>query len=86
MALVAQKVICPSQTAFLPGRNIMKGVVVLHETLHELYRKKMSGAIFKFDFEKGLWQGQLDISTSDPSNERFFPKMVYLDPIFCKRW
>jgi hypothetical protein len=29
---VAQKVVSPTQTAFLPGRNIMEGVVILHET------------------------------------------------------
>ena len=39
---VAQKVISPTQTAFIPGRNIMEGVVILHETLHELHRKNMS--------------------------------------------
>jgi hypothetical protein len=32
--------------------NIMEGVVVLHETIHELHRKKQSGMIFKIDFEK----------------------------------
>jgi hypothetical protein len=36
---VAQKVINPTQTAFLPRRNIMEGVVILHETVHELHRK-----------------------------------------------
>ena len=40
ISVVAQKVISPTQTAFLPGRNIMEGVVVLHETIHELHRKK----------------------------------------------
>lgn len=30
----------------------MEGDVVLHETLHELHRKKMNGVIFKIDFEK----------------------------------
>ncbi|WVZ69842.1 hypothetical protein U9M48_018567 [Paspalum notatum var. saurae] len=49
---VAHKIIWPSQTAFLPGRNIMEGVVVLHETLHELHRKNLNGVIFKIDFEK----------------------------------
>ncbi|WVZ88220.1 hypothetical protein U9M48_034764 [Paspalum notatum var. saurae] len=49
---VAHKIIRPSQTAFLPGRNIMEGAVVLHETLHELHRKKLNGVIFKIDFEK----------------------------------
>jgi hypothetical protein len=30
----------------------MKGVVILHETIHELHTKKRDGAIFKIDFEK----------------------------------
>jgi hypothetical protein len=30
---IAQKIISPSQTAFLPGQNIMEGVIVLHETI-----------------------------------------------------
>jgi hypothetical protein len=34
------------------GRNILEGVVTLHETIHELHRKKQSGVIFKIDFEK----------------------------------
>jgi hypothetical protein len=41
--LVAEKVIGSSQTTFLPGRNIMEGVVVLHETIHELHRKRKMG-------------------------------------------
>ncbi|WVZ88927.1 hypothetical protein U9M48_035394, partial [Paspalum notatum var. saurae] len=49
---VAHKIIRPSQTAFLLGRNIMEGAVVLHETLHELHRKNLNGVIFKIDFEK----------------------------------
>ena len=34
---VAQKVVKPTQTAFMPGRHILEGVVVLHETIHELH-------------------------------------------------
>jgi hypothetical protein len=49
---VAQKVISPSQTAFIPSHNTMEGVIVLHETLHEMHRKKQSGIILKLDFEK----------------------------------
>ena len=51
LEIVAQKVIHPPWTTFLLGRNIMEGLVVLHETLHELHRRKMSGVIFKIDFE-----------------------------------
>jgi hypothetical protein len=36
---IAQKVINPSQTSFLQGRNIMEGVIVLHETIHEMHKK-----------------------------------------------
>src|SRR6266508_2480314 len=49
---VADKVISPTQTAFLQGRNILESVVILHETIHELHRKKLSGVILKIDFEK----------------------------------
>jgi Rad3-related DNA helicase len=31
------------QTAFLPGRYILEGLVILHETIHELKRKKQNG-------------------------------------------
>jgi hypothetical protein len=54
---IAQKVIRPSQSAFIPGRNILEGVVVLHETIHELHRKKMDGVLFKIDFEKAYDKG-----------------------------
>ena len=50
---VAQTVVSPSQTAFMPSRNIMNEVVILHETIHELHTKKRDGVIFKIDFEKG---------------------------------
>jgi hypothetical protein len=49
---VAQKVINPTQTTFIPGGNILEGVVILHETIHEIHRKKQSGVIFKIDFKK----------------------------------
>jgi plastocyanin domain-containing protein len=49
---IAQKVISPSQTAFLSGRNIIEGVIVLHKIIHEMHRKKQNSIIFKIDFEK----------------------------------
>jgi hypothetical protein len=49
---VANKVVQPSQTAFMPGHNIMEGVLILHETLHELHTKKRNGVVLKIDFEK----------------------------------
>jgi hypothetical protein len=49
---VADKVIGPSQMAFIPGLYIMEGVVMLHEMIHELHRRKQDGVILKLDFEK----------------------------------
>jgi hypothetical protein len=49
---VADVVVRPSQTAFMQGRNILDGVVTLHETVHELHSKKLNGVILKLDFEK----------------------------------
>lgn len=49
---VVDRIVRPSQTAFMRGRNILDGLVVLHETIHELHRKKHSGIILKIDFEK----------------------------------
>ena len=49
---MAQKVISPTQTAFIQGRNIREVIVILHETIHELHQKKKSGVLLKTDFEK----------------------------------
>jgi hypothetical protein len=32
--------------------NILEGVVILHESIHELHQKKQNGVILKIDFEK----------------------------------
>jgi hypothetical protein len=40
----------------MQGRNILDGVVILHETVHELHSKKLNGVILKLDFEKAYDQ------------------------------
>jgi uncharacterized protein (DUF952 family) len=42
----------PTQTAFMSRRHIFEGAVVLHETIHELHRKKLDRVLLKIDFEK----------------------------------
>jgi hypothetical protein len=37
---IGDHIISPTQTTFVWGRNILEGVVILHETVHELHRKK----------------------------------------------
>jgi hypothetical protein len=50
VSVVAHTVVKPTQTAFMPGRHILEGIVVLHETIHELHRKKMDVVLFKIDW------------------------------------
>jgi hypothetical protein len=52
MALVAQKIIRPSQTAFMSGGNTIDEAIILHEIIHEMHRKKLDGIILKLDFKK----------------------------------
>ena len=49
---MAPKLRSTSQTAFIKNTFIMDGVVMLHEVVHELQNKKMTGIVFKIDFEK----------------------------------
>ena len=49
---LAFKLILQTQSAFLKGRNIMNGVLALHEILHETKRKRGTGVVLKLDFEK----------------------------------
>lgn len=51
---IANKVVSPTQTTFMCGRNILEGVAILHETIHEIHRKRLDGVILKIDFEKAF--------------------------------
>jgi hypothetical protein len=72
---VAHRVIHPTQTTFLPGRNNMEGVIVLHETIHELHWKKHNGVIFKIVFEKAY----------DKVKWPFVRKVLEMKG-FCSKW
>jgi hypothetical protein len=48
----AEKLIHPAQSAFMRGRNIVTGVLTLHEILHNTKMKNECGIILKLDFEK----------------------------------
>jgi hypothetical protein len=46
------RIIHRCQSAFIKGRNIMDGVMTLHEILHDVKNNKGDGLILKLDFEK----------------------------------
>jgi hypothetical protein len=49
---VAQRVVGENQTDFIKGKNILEGVVVLHEVIHELHSSKQKGLILKIDSKR----------------------------------
>jgi hypothetical protein len=58
---VVHTVVRRTQTAFMPRRHILEGVVVLHETIHELRRRKLDGVLLKIDFEKAYDKVKWDV-------------------------
>jgi hypothetical protein len=46
------KLISGCQSDFIKGRNIMDGVLSVHEIIHQAKRKNHQGIILKLDFEK----------------------------------
>ncbi|KAJ9539578.1 hypothetical protein OSB04_026084 [Centaurea solstitialis] len=49
---VIDKLISPTQTAFIKKRQILDGALIANEMVEFLRKKKQSGLIFKVDFEK----------------------------------
>ena len=76
---VADHLVSPTQTAFMRGRNILEGVVILHETIHELHRKNQSEVIFKIDFEKAYEKSAMGFLNAKVANERIFTQVDWMD-------
>jgi hypothetical protein len=53
---VADKLIPNTQIAFMKNRNIMSGIMCLHEIVHETKRRNEIGVILKLDFEKAYYK------------------------------
>jgi len=51
---VLESIINKGQSAFLKGRNIMEGIMSLHEIIHDTKAKKKDGLVLKLDFEKAF--------------------------------
>lgn len=79
------KIISKGQSSFLKDRNIMDGVMALHEILHGTKIKKKDGLILKLDFEKAYdklnWEFLFECL-----KKRFLYKMVWLDQVGNDIW
>ena len=60
LSKIAGRIINDNQTAFIPGRNILDGVVILQEVLHELRMKNQRGVVLKLAKRPMIgWSGLL---------------------------
>ena len=75
-SLLAQTVIGSNQTGFVKGRNILEGVVVLHEIIHELKSTKKRGLILKIDFEKAYDKVRWDFLEEVLTGKGFPPQWI----------
>jgi hypothetical protein len=73
---LAQKMIGDNQTGFVQGRNILEGVVILHEVIHELERSKKKGITLKVDFEKAYDKVRWDFLEEVLRGESFPTKWI----------
>jgi hypothetical protein len=75
LASVMDSIIAPNQSAFLKGRNLVDGVVVVNEVVEAAKKLKKDCMIFKVDFEKAY--DSVDWSFLDYMLHRFG---------FCEKW
>ena len=52
---VIHKVVAYTQMTFIKERHIMEGIVILHETIHEMHHKKLPRVLFKIDSNKAAY-------------------------------
>lgn len=76
LAFVAKKVIGKNQTGFVKGRNILEGVVVLHEVLHEFHKTKSRSLVLKIDFEKAYDRVRWDFLENAMKGKGFPSKWI----------
>jgi hypothetical protein len=63
----------------------MEGVVVLHETIHEIHRKKMSRVILKIDFKKAYDKVNWDFLQQSLRMKGFSDKWYnWINQFVCK--
>lgn len=81
---MVQRIVNPSQFAFIKGRYIVESVVVAHELVHSVHRSGQAGVILKLDYEKAYdrvsWKFLFDILIArgfDPDR---------LDQTYCYGW
>ena len=73
---VADHVISPTQLAFIRGRNILDRVVIIHETIHGLHRKKLNGVTTTEIHSRGGCKASIEAVM--PAASTFLPLQIVI--------
>jgi hypothetical protein len=72
---ISDRLMTSNQCAFIKGRYILESVVVAHELVHSLHKKKDPGLIIKLDYEKAYdrisWDFLFEVLSSRGFSERW---------------
>lgn len=89
LSKIVHPIISPNQSAFIKGRYIMKGMVVLHEALNSIHDRKQSALLFKVILRRCMTKIKwwMDIrgalgKKDKISYEQCFLLKFFWDPIF----
>lgn len=52
LSSIVQRIVSPTQSAFIKGRFILESVVVAHELVHSIHKSGEPGVVLKLDYEK----------------------------------
>ena len=76
---VMDKVISPSQNAFVEGRQILDATLIANEVVDSMLRRNDGGVVCKLDIEKAYDHFKLGVCALGNEKNGFWLKMVILD-------
>ena len=87
VTLLADRITHPNQSAFIRGRYILDGVLVLHEVLHEVHAKHLKAVFVKIDFRKAYdtvsWSFLREVLLRKGFNDRWITRVMQM--VSCGR-
>lgn len=76
LSAVVQKIVAPTQSAFIKGRYILESVVVAHEIVHSINKSGEKGIVIKLDYEKAYDRVSWSFFFSMLESRNFHPILV----------
>jgi hypothetical protein len=76
LSSVVQRIVAPTQSAFIKGRYILESVVVAHEIVHSVNKSGEKGVVIKLYYEKAYDRGSWTFLFELLESRNFHPDMI----------